>query len=103
MDLTARDGVFEILIVRGIRAVVLVTSGNSTFEAGLAGSSRLASASGDGSQERHPSALTGTQPRNSEQSAFAPLNLAPATARQTSPDSGSLPFDWLAEVGDSPG
>lgn len=33
-DLTAVDGVFEILIVRGVRAVVLVTSGNSTFETG---------------------------------------------------------------------
>ena len=33
-DLTEGDGVFEILIVRGIRAVVLVTSGNSTFETG---------------------------------------------------------------------
>ena len=33
-DLTAFDGVFEILIVRGVRAVVLVTSGNSTFETG---------------------------------------------------------------------
>jgi len=32
-DLTASDGVFEILIVRGVRAVV-VTSGNSTFETG---------------------------------------------------------------------
>lgn len=33
-DLTASDGVFEILIVRGVRAVVVVTSGNSTFETG---------------------------------------------------------------------
>jgi hypothetical protein len=33
-DLTAVDGVFEILIVRGVRAVVLVTSGNPTFESG---------------------------------------------------------------------
>jgi hypothetical protein len=33
-DLTDVDGVFEILIVRGARAVVLVTSGNATFRGG---------------------------------------------------------------------
>lgn len=33
-DFTASDGVFEFLIVRGVRAVVLVTSGNPTFQSG---------------------------------------------------------------------
>lgn len=34
VDLTANDGMFEILTVRRGRAVVLVTSGNPTFQSG---------------------------------------------------------------------
>jgi hypothetical protein len=33
-DRTGSDGTFEVLIVRGLRAVVVVTSGNGSFEAG---------------------------------------------------------------------
>jgi hypothetical protein len=33
-DLTGSDGVFGILIVRGVRAVVVVTSGTATFGSG---------------------------------------------------------------------